>query len=237
MTNGAPAVVMLGTIPRGPMMGGKGMPYPHAASHDIAHALQAWQETADKFWLEHLIRDTRPRLESAARGVLRRLQISDWSAVDDALALVFDHLRRLPFVSAGERSVARFDTSRTVGERSGDPGLAYLVWLAHERALDVARQRRRQATRCRLFAATHRATLFDHTDFELSADADEPECDAAARLHAALSKLEPRLCTVVELLLDGKSQAMIAHVLGVCDGTVSRMRSKAIAELKRLMTE
>lgn len=218
-------------------MEGKGMPAPRAVSHDIANALQAWQETADEIWLEHVISETRAQLESAARGALRRMQISDWSAVDDALALVFDHLRRLPFVLAGERSVSRFDTSRTVGERSGDPGLAYLVWLAHERALDVARQRRRQTARRRLFATAHHTPLVDDGGYDASADVDKTECDAAARLYASLAMLEPRLCLVIQLLLDGKSQAVIAHMLGVCEGTVSRMRTKAIAELKRLMTE
>lgn len=38
------------------------------------------------------------------------------------------------------------------------------------------------------------------------------------------------------MLLAGKSQAAIAHVLEVCEGTVSRLRGRAIAELKRLMT-
>ena len=52
-----------------------------------------------------------------------------------------------------------------------------------------------------------------------------------------MALLEPRLRTVVELLLEGKSQVVIAHVLVVCEGTVSRLRTRAIAELKRLLTE
>jgi DNA-directed RNA polymerase specialized sigma subunit len=40
---------------------------------------------------------------------------------------------------------------------------------------------------------------------------------------------------VVELLLAGKNQALIAHVLDVCEGTVSRLRTRAIAELRQIM--
>lgn len=219
------------------MMGGNEMPSVQTASHPIAGALLAWQETADEIWLEDLIRATRPLLESAARGVLRRLQISDWSAVDDTLALVFDHLRRLPATAPGERGVTPFTTGRGTNPGSSDPGLAYLVWLVHERALDVARQRRRQAARRRIFATTCHASRVDQAGFDRSMIDDDAACDIAARLHAALAMLEPRLCLVIRLLLDGKSQAMVAHMLGVCEGTVSRLRTKAIADLKRLMTE
>jgi DNA-binding NarL/FixJ family response regulator len=40
---------------------------------------------------------------------------------------------------------------------------------------------------------------------------------------------------VIELLLDGNSQASIAQTLHVCEGTVSRMRGRAIMELRRLL--
>jgi RNA polymerase sigma factor (sigma-70 family) len=75
----------------------------------------------------------------------------------------------------------------------------------------------------------------DDTGIDTHANADEIESDATARMHDALPLLEPRSRTVVELLLDGKSQAVIAHVLGVCEGTVSRLRTRAIAELRRLL--
>jgi RNA polymerase sigma factor (sigma-70 family) len=213
------------------------MPSPHAVPHDIADALQAWQESGDDAWLGHVIVATLPRLEHAARSVLRRLHISDWSAVDDTLSLVFDHLRRLPATTPGEHAVRRFETGRGTRHGSGDPGLAYLVWLAHERAFDVARQRKRQATRRMRFMNLGHVPHVDDTGIDALTNADEVESDVTARMHDALKRLEPRLCTVVELLLDGKSQAVIAHVLGVCEGTVSRLRTRAIAELKRLLTE
>lgn len=218
-------------------MGSKGMPSPHTVSHDIADALRAWQETADESWLEHVITQTLPRLEHAARSVLRRLHVSDWSAVDDTLSLVFDHLRRLPATMPGERTVARFVNHRDTRHSVGDPGLAYLVWLAHERAFDVARQRKRQATRRMRFMNLGHVPHVDDTGIDALTNADEVESDVTARLQDAVALLEPRLRTVVELLLEGKSQAVIAHVLVVCEGTVSRLRTRAIAELKRLMTE
>ena len=239
MTNRATGFVMfmLTLIRRGFVVTGNGMPCSSVASHDIANALLAWQKSGDEVWLEHVIVATLPRLEHAARSVLRRLHISDWSAVDDTLSLVFDHLRRLPATMPGERSVARFVNHPDTRCSVGDPGLAYLVWLAHERAFDVARQRKRQATRRMRFKNLGHVPHVDDTGIDTHTNADEVESDATARMHDALKRLEPRLCTVIQLLLDGKSRAVIAHVLGVCEGTVSRLRTRAIAELKRLMTE
>ena len=37
--------------------------------------------------------------------------------------------------------------------------------------------------------------------------------------------------------LEGKSQAAVSHVLDVCEGTVSRLRMRAIAMLRDLLTE
>lgn len=216
-------------------MEGNTVPFSHVAEHAIADSLQAWQETADEVWLEHVISQTLSTLETIARNMLRRRYVSDWSAVDDTLSLVFDHLRRLPATTRGERGVARFETTRGRSRGGCDPGLAYLVWLTHERALDVARQRKRQTKRLRLYATVHPVRHLDDTDFESLSDACETECATAARLQTAVAMLEPRSRSVIQLLLDGKSQAVIAHVLGVCEGTVSRLRSRAIAELRRLL--
>ena len=41
----------------------------------------------------------------------------------------------------------------------------------------------------------------------------------------------------MELLLEGKNQATIAHVLDVCEGTVSRIRMRAIATLRDRLAE
>ena len=62
-----------------------------------------------------------------------------------------------------------------------------------------------------------------------AADAD------CASLHQELERLEPRLRTVIAMLLEGKSQVTIAHALGVCEGTVSRLRVRAIDQLRCAM--
>ena len=206
--------------------------------HDeVALALLAWQETANEACLERLVSATTPQLAKVARRVLKRHHVDDWSAVDDILALVLDHLWRLPVATTHERPVARFDATRTPRGGNGDPGVAYLTWLVQERALDVVRKRRRQAAReTRLAERGTAGDCCDGAPWRDSSSCGEIEADRTTRLRAAIGRLEPRLRTVVELLLEGKSQAVIAHALDVCEGTVSRLRSRAVAELRR-MTE
>jgi RNA polymerase sigma factor (sigma-70 family) len=197
----------------------------------MAASLVAWQETGDERWLESLVATTTAELEGVAAASLRRHGIHDQSAVDDALALVFDHLRRLAGTASGEHAVARFSAPHRSDTAHGDPGRAYLTWLVRERSLDVARQRRR--------LAKHWRPISDHAMSHLrvvdARDGWEDDHERLARLHAAVTQLDPRLRTVVELLLAGKSQALIAHVLDVCEGTVSRLRTRAIAELRQIM--
>ena len=59
--------------------------------------------------------------------------------------------------------------------------------------------------------------------------------DLSRQLLDAVAQLEPPLRQLVELLLEGKSQATIAHVLNVCEGTVSRMRKRAVDRLRELL--
>ena len=194
--------------------------------HPVARCLLAWQETAHEAWLERVVTSTTDHLRRVARRVLQRHRVHDWSAVDDALSLALDHLRRLPVHDADGRAVARFDTARRPRSGDGDSGISYLTWLVRERSLDVVRQRRRQAARDLRFAEEGEAA----TPSEPAFDADQ-----AARLREAVGRLEPRQRAVVELLLDGKSQTAIAHLLDVCEGTVSRLRTRAIAELRGMM--
>jgi RNA polymerase sigma factor (sigma-70 family) len=205
--------------------------------------LLEWQSTADNRRLEILIEESRSLLERVAKRTLRRHGITDPSAVEDAISLVFDHLRRLPGSHSGDRQVALFFPGHLPRSRGsgGDAGSAYLQWLARDRAVDVVRKHRRQVRRAMPFSRLDgRAAdgLWNHADPEESPSIEATEMtERCHRLHAAIGALEPRLRTVVELLLDGKSQAVIADVLDVCEGTVSRLRVRAIAELKRLMVE
>ena len=233
LTNRAATVfiVVAGSRYRNVEMGGNGMPSTNTGHAPVTAALIAWQETGEEQWLESLVATTTVELEHVAAVSLRKHGIHDRSAVDDALSLVFDHLRRLRGAAPGEHAVARFDAARTFDAMRGDPGRAYLAWLVRERSLDVARQRRRLAKHCRPLSdpAVSRLRAID------SRGSGEDDHERWARFHEAVERLEPRLRTVVQMLLAGKSQAVIAHVLDVCEGTVSRLRTRAIAELRRMM--
>jgi len=207
-----------------------------ASSGCVAEQIIDWQTNGSEAVLESLLRCVLPRLESVIQRVLRRRGIRDASAIDDTLSLVPDHLRRLPRREDGERDVARFAPRPAVagGAARGDAGIAYLMQLAHSRAIDVARRRQRRATR--VFSEIGSQ---DGIAFEATIIGDDPIGAASPNLRdsiaEAASRLEPRQRLVIELLLAGKSQAMIAHVLEVSEGTVSRLRLKAIESLRQIL--
>jgi len=208
---------------------------------EITVFLLEWQSTGDARRLDAVVTLTWPMLERIVTATLRRHGIRDASASDDALALVLDHLRRLPAAPPRDRRVERFEhlSSARRATHGDDPALAYLHWLARDRAIDVARERQRRSRDVQAFSgldgsATRRLQAWADPDGD---DEAGRLTEACLRLHAAIEKLEPRLRTVVDLLLDGKSQAVIAHVLDVCEGTVSRLRARAIEELKRLTAD
>jgi len=189
-----------------------------------------WQATNDPEQLAVLVGAVRPMVEAVAVRVLRSRRIKDQSAVDDVLSLVLDHLRRLPGGQEGERPVAMFRGA----DPGSDSGGRFIRLLARNRSLDVARSHRRHRRyECPFSSAgdTVRWSLANPDD----AARQEAEADVHDRLVVAIDRLEPDLQAVVRMLLDGKSQAVIAHVLGVCPGTVSRARRRAMAKLRGLM--
>ena len=191
--------------------------------------LLRWQTSGDTGAFDALVTQARQQVERVAERVLQQHGLRDPAALDDAVSLVLDHLRRLFDPGGGERPVGRFaPAARTAMTK--DPGRAFLTCLTRHRALDVARARRRQ-----------RSVPFSQLGGELAEvlerriTAAVPTASAAVlieRLLAAAAALEPRQRLLVELLLEGKSQATIAHVLGVCEGTVSRLRERTIAALR-----
>lgn len=194
--------------------------------------LLQWQESGREAVLERLIRAAEPVATYVIGRVLKRRGIRDPDAVDDALALVFDHIRRLPGVGEGERSVAPF----AAANRPGDRGRAFLHRLAQDRALDVARARRRRARHVCTFSQLDETAVSRLEDecVDASTGAGGGD-DASRRLRAALARLPARDRQVIGLLLEGKNQAVIAHVLGVCEGTVSRIRRRAVDRLRALL--
>ena len=199
----------------------------------LGRLLAAWQSSGDPARLAPLLAAARPIIERTARRILLRRAVADPAAIDDVVSQVFDHLRRLPGTSTGERLVASF----TPRPQSEDDGCGYVVWLSSRRALDVVRDRRRCRRQARCFVEIAAADLAGLADTGHATPDDSPAPDTCRRLHAAIAQCEPRQRLVVELLLAGKSQAVIAFVLGVCEGTVSRLRSKAIDSLRRLLDD
>lgn len=202
----------------------------------ITTLLLAWQATSDEHRLELLLDRSRDLIEGVARRVLHRQRINDPAAVDDAAALVFDHLRRLPGRQAADRPVKPFRLTACRG--ASEPGRAYMIWLAKERARDVARAIRSRARRSLSFAQLDDSQTLDESllspsesDADMPRDADERLC----LLQQALDRLDAPLATVLRMLLAGKRQAAIAVALHVSEGTVSRMRGRAIHQVRALL--
>jgi RNA polymerase sigma factor (sigma-70 family) len=198
----------------------------------LADLMVEWQETGSHAAFDSLVARIRSRLTQVIAATLLSKGIHDPAAVDDALSLVLDHLRRLAGGGRDDREVGKFAPARAFRAKD-DPGWGYLSQLARGRAGDVARDRRRQS---RVFSQLE---LGGRERFEQVIPDDGPDGPAAAslteRLRAAAQQLEPRERLLVELLLDGKSQALIAHVLDVSEGTVSRLRARVIRSLRRLL--
>lgn len=213
----------------------------HEPTDPIARLLLGWQSTGDERKLRELLDEISPVVEQVARHVLRSAGIADPGAIDDAISKVFDHLRRLHVDSAEDRGVALFrSTCRDHASMhhdpaagapvQGDAGVAFVRWLAKERARDIARATLRRGRRVRLFS---QVDLEDPGIFRKIEARDRPG-DETPRddLRRAMESLDDRARLVVERLLDGETQAAIALGMGVCEGTVSRIRTKAISTLR-----
>jgi|GEM_PF-1172818 len=219
------------------------LPPPTEAAASIELLLLDWQTTSEPRRLETLIRAILPLVEITAASKLRRHHVADLSAIDDVVSLVFDHLRRLPGSTASEPEVAPFFSQRDRQCHSSpvDSGQAYVIWLTRERAHDVIRSRRRRS-----HFTTNFSQLNAHDENRLDRHPEPSEdacvhCESAAvtctRLHDAVSQLVPRERAVIEMLLDGKTRAIVAHALDCCEGTVSRLRTHAIESLKQSLKQ
>lgn len=211
-----------------------------AAAHTIdtdptlATLLLGWQSSGDESQLTSLIAATRPLIYKLAASTLHKHGIGDPAAMDDVVSVVFDHLRRLPGALKEERFVASF------AARSGDnDGLAYIVWLTRNRTIDIVRSRHRRHRRERCFSAITQDAARRLPSYAVNGGLgpDEEIPKGCQQLIEVIPFLESRERAVIELLLDGKSQVAIAHILDVCEGTVSRLRVKAIASIRSLLAE
>jgi RNA polymerase sigma factor (sigma-70 family) len=209
----------------------------------VEQQLLVWQESGEHVHLEGLLVTILPLAERVAKAALYRFGIHDPSSVDEAISLVLDHLRRLPGSAAGARVVTPFTPrNRTAGSSFiGDAGTAYLVWLVRERAADVARAHRRHRKHATVFSVLdkHRAGRLHErvADEDAACDTVGSQTSRCVRLYDALPHLPARERQVIDFLLEGKSQVAISHVLDVCEGTVSRLRMRAITLLRDLLAE
>jgi len=203
-----------------------------AATATLASLLIEWQATGDQCWLELLVARAFTLIETVAGATLRRHGIRDTSAIDDTVSIVLDHIRRLPGTSPSERSVSPFSAhppAECLCELA-DSGRAYLVRLTLDRAIDVGRSRRRRERH--LVSSSHLEGLLtgEMTSEKTDRSGEEEACTA---MHLAIGSLEPNQREIIEMLLEGKTQAAIALELEVCEGTVSRLRTRAIVALRR----
>ncbi len=205
----------------------------------VSRLLLAWQAHrqqgtgGDK--LASLCDAVRPIIEDRARVVFLRARVADLSCVDETTTLVFDHLWRLSESSAGFGSVKPFDAGRAQTGSTTDPGTIYIQWLSKHRALDVLRARRRLARREMPLDDCSHADQHEVAIAGTAADEGDSVPEARMPLEQAIVVLDERSQCVLGLLLQGQSQTQVAREIGVCEGTVSRIRSRAIGQLQLLM--
>lgn len=198
----------------------------HASVEDVTGLILRWQAGHDPDELAALVKLVREPLTRVVSRTLRRCGIHDPAACDEAVGLVMEQIFRLGTDDGRHRPPA-FSRSRLGRAAAIDPGWAFLHVAARSRARDVARAARRRARR----VADYLAATPRPADAKRDAADVDPE-----RFRAAIAALDARSRQVVMLLLEGKSQAVIAHVLGVCEGTVSRIRAEAIRRLRAILT-
>jgi RNA polymerase sigma factor (sigma-70 family) len=199
----------------------------------ITSLLLQWQQGGDDEALAQLVVVMMPAIRNAAGRMLRRHGIRDTSTVDDTLCLVLDNIRRLKPGPHVRSPLAAFvpDRSHAVDTAEHDAGMAWIQMLTRSRALDMIRMRRRRASHMRCFselACCEIPGLTREDDATPTENVDERHC----RLMEAIAQLEPRARLLIELLLEGKTQATAAHVLDVCEGTISRMLRRIVIDLR-----
>jgi RNA polymerase sigma factor (sigma-70 family) len=186
----------------------------------LATRLACWQATGCEIDLEALWREAEPFVSQVARRTLLGVGLRDPAACDDAISLVLNHLRRLP-----SRGVTGFDPARGA--------IAYLRWLSARRALDTARLLK--VSRETPLSALPVPDKYFHCLYVL--DGENSAEEMTSRLRQACEALDSRSRLVIEHHLAEYPQAETARALGVCEGTITRIRQKAIDRLRILLSD
>ena len=193
---------------------------------------------------EKLLTAAKPIIESAAKATLRTRNVDAGNLVDDTLSAVLNHLRRLPAHAlrqnteqpASDQAVQAF----TPQPDKPDAGRQYLIWLTQRRAADVARREHRwrrqqsftETTVSQLDDAIARQSFTDqhaHTDHR-------QQQEQLTWLQSAFEQLEESEQLLMAMVLEGKTLAVIAHVLDCSEGTASRRRQRIETKLQALAT-
>jgi RNA polymerase sigma factor (sigma-70 family) len=209
-----------------------------AADSTVSRLLLAWQDEGNQQAFETLVIEVLGDIEDTARSVFGRRRITSEVAIDDVVSLVLDHVRRLRPCRQNASRVQPFDPGRIRSsslDKADDAGRAYIRWLSQSRALDVCRMHLRRSRHEVTFAALPEATVVDMAQRPVAAE-QGPNGEQEKNeqwLEEALSVLDSRSRSVLMLLRAGESQAEIAKRLGVHEGTISRIRMRAIDNLRR----
>jgi len=204
-----------------------------------AQLLLQWQDRQSDDALSELLRSARPLIEAVARQALHDVGVGANNFLDDTLSLVADHLRRLPrsplpgAESQRDGSARKQPRVMAFAPRPGqtNSGRRFLTWLTRRRAAEVARRHRRRRhlagsfSECnpdRLQKAVADAAFNQFADRE----SQQRQHERIDWLYSMLNRLEPHDRLLMELILEGKTLAVIAHVLGCCEGTVCRRRQR-----------
>ncbi len=212
----------------------------------ITELLLEWQSSGDPSDFETLAAAVLPIVETHAAASLRRSGIRSLAAVDDAVSLVLDHLRRLHPADDVETPVTPFAPR---SQDCDDEGRRYVVWLTRGRACDVLRAERRRSQRTPTFSdlcsprrhevsrsspalgvSAPSATILQPSDADSASCESERRIVSFKRLIRSLPGDDRR---VVEMLLNSVPQTVIAGTLGVSEGTVSRRKAAVLAKLRR----
>ena len=206
--------------------------------------LLRWQDQQDDEALYNLFTTAQRLLESVAERTLRGAVPDSSSLVDETVSLVLDHLRRLPLHHqtvtdplATDRAVRPFRPD----PRKQNAGRRYLVWLTRRRAMDVARREQRHRRRCRCDTASdpHQvaaAITRESWARQLAAASQARQDDRIEWVRAMLALLDPADRLLMEMAVEGKTLATIAHVLDCSEGTVSRRRQRIERSLREAYT-
>ena len=191
-----------------------------------------------------LLTAAKPIIESVAKATLRTRTVDAGNLVDDTLSAVLNHLRRLPAHAlrqnteqpASDQAVQAF----TPQPDKPDAGRQYLIWLTQRRAADVARSEHRwgqqqsftKTTASQLDNAIARQS-FAH---QHAHTAHRQQQEQLTWLQLACEQLEESEQLLLAMVLEGKTLAVIAHVLDCSEGTASRRRQRIETKLQSMAT-